>query len=250
VINAIRAMLWKEWTQLQSELFARDNLRGGILTTLFFVGAFGIFEPWQIGPGWIGSPIMLFSFVVLLPLAMVGTMIPDSFAGERERRTLEPLLATPLPDQAILLGKIGSAVGYSWGLTLVSMLLGLLTENLLYARSGLLLYPADLAIGTVGFGLLIALFTASAGVLASLHAPTVRQAQQSLGVVITLPLIVPAFFIGPFAPLEWKLALGHALTAMGTTQIVLAVAIILLILDIALVLVALARFRRTELLLD
>ena len=201
MINAIRAMLWKEWTQLQSELFARDNLRGGILTTLFFVGAFGIFEPWQIGPGWIGSPIMLFSFVVLLPLAMVGTMIPDSFAGERERRTLEPLLATPFPDQAILLGKIGSAVGYSWGLTLVSMLLGLLTENLLYARSGLLLYPADLAIGTVGFGLLVALFTASAGVLVSLHAPTVRQAQQSLGVVITLPLIVPAFFIGPFAPL-------------------------------------------------
>jgi len=61
---------------------------------------------------------------------------------------------------------------------------------------------------------------------------------------------VATFKIGFLTAIEWKLALGHALTAMGTTQIVLAVAIILLILDIALVLVALARFRRTELLLD
>ena len=151
---------------------------------------------------------------------------------------------------SILLGKIGSAVGYGWGLTLVSMMIGLLTTNLLYARGGLLLYPVELAIGTVGFSLLIALFTASAGVLVSLHAPTVWQAQQSLGVVILLPLLVPAFFIGPFSPPEWKSMLARALTAMGTTQIVLAVAVILLMLDIGLVLVALARFRRTELLLD
>ena len=185
-----------------------------------------------------------------MPLATVGTMIPDSFAGERERLTLEPLLATPLSDRAILFGKISAAVGYGWGITLISMGIGLLATNLIHAYTGWLLYPADVAIGTIGFSLLVSLFVASAGALVSLHAPTARQAQLSLGMIVMLPLVVPAFFIGPFSPLEWKLGLTQTLATIGMMKIALAMAAILVILDIALILVTLARFHRTQLLLN
>jgi ABC-2 type transport system permease protein len=250
MINDIRTMIWKEWSELQAMLLARDNLRGGILTLLLLIAAFSILEPWRIGPSWIGSPIMLFSFILLMPLTMVGTMIPDSFAGERERLTLEPLLATPLSDRAILFGKISAAVGYGWGITLINMVIGLLATNLIHAHNGVLLYPGDVAIGTIGFSLLVSLFVASAGALVSLHAPTARQAQLNLGMIIMLPLVVPAFFIGPFSPLEWKLGLTQTLATMGLMKSALAIAAILVILDIALVLVTLARFHRTQLLLD
>jgi len=250
MINDIRIMIWKEWLELQAMLFARDNLRGGILTLLLLIAAFSIFEPWRIGLSWIGSPIMLFSFILLMPLATVGTMIPDSFAGERERLTLEPLLATPLSDRAILFGKISAAVGYGWGVTLISMGIGLLATNLVHAYTGWLLYPADVAIGTIGFSLLVSLFVASAGALVSLRAPTVRQAQQSLGLIVMIPLVVPAFFIGPVSPLEWKLGLTQTLATIGMMKIALALAAILVILDIALILVTLARFHRTQLLLN
>lgn len=250
MINGIQAMIWKEWSELQTMLFARAHLRGGLFPVFLLIGAFSIFEPWRMGPSWLESPLMLYSCIVFMPLTMVGLMIPEAFAGERERRTLETLLTTPLSDGAILLGKISVAVGYGWGTTLLSMTIGLLTTNFLCAGHGWLLYPAEVAIGIIGFGLLVALFVASAGAFASLHAPTVRQAQQRLGLIIMLPLVIPAFFIGPFAPLEWKLGLTQALATMGLAQGVLALAILLVILDSALILVTLTRFRRTQLLLD
>lgn len=246
----MRAMLWKEWKQLQAELFARDHWRAGILPALLFVGAFGIFEPWRIGPSWMESPIMLFSFVALLPLTTVATVAPDSFAGERERHTLDTLLTTPLPNYALLIGKIGPAAGYGWTTTLVSMVLGLVTINLLYAQGEILLYSAGLTVGMLGVSLLIALFTATAGVLVSLHAPTVRHAQQSLGAIVLLPLLVPAFLVGPFAPQVWKTGLGQILQAMGAANFTLIFAVSLILLDGILIAITLVRFRRYQLFLD
>jgi ABC-type Na+ efflux pump permease subunit len=45
-------------------------------------------------------------FFLLIPLLMSGIITSDSFAGERERNTLEALLATPTRDWELLLGKI------------------------------------------------------------------------------------------------------------------------------------------------
>ena len=66
----------------------------------------------------------------LLPLLVVTTVASDSFAGEKERKTLEALLYTPSTDWELLLGKLLSAwlpaLGISWGgFVLYSMLANL-----------------------------------------------------------------------------------------------------------------------------
>ena len=53
----------------------------------------GIVTPLQMGSLWLTSPLML-AYWPLLSSGMVSTLIADAFAGERERHTLETLLAT------------------------------------------------------------------------------------------------------------------------------------------------------------
>ena len=56
-------------------------------------------------------------------------MIADSFAGERERHTLETLLASRLSDRAILFGKIAACIAYGWLMAMLCVLVGTITEN-------------------------------------------------------------------------------------------------------------------------
>jgi ABC-type Na+ efflux pump permease subunit len=63
--------------------------------------------------------VYLFSGFFLIVPVMVSTVIAaNSFAGEKERRTLEGLLYTPLTDAELILGKIAAsflpAVGFAW----------------------------------------------------------------------------------------------------------------------------------------
>lgn len=119
----IQMVMWKEWREIKAILFTRKNLlQGGIFPLFILLAAFSVYEPWHLGSSWIGSPIMLFSFILFFPLVVVGTMIPDSFAGERERHTLESLLTTPLPNYAILLGKIGIVVKCSARVVVIAFL--------------------------------------------------------------------------------------------------------------------------------
>lgn len=46
---------------------------------------------------------------LLVPILISSVIAADSFAGEKERRTLEPLLYTPLTDGELLLGKLLAA---------------------------------------------------------------------------------------------------------------------------------------------
>jgi len=244
-------VIWKEWREIKAILFTRKNLlQGGIFPLLILLAAFSVYEPWRLGPNWIGSPIMLFGFILFLPLMMVGMMIPDSFAGERERHTLESLLTTPLSNHAILLGKIGAVVGYGWGMTVFGMVIGLIATNLIHARDGYLLYPFEITIFTSVFSLLISLFAASAGALTSLHAPTIQEAQRQMGIIISIPLFPLAFLMGPFAPIAWKLKASQLLTTLGAMNLIFVIGYILIALSVALILLALIRFNRTQLPLD
>jgi ABC-2 type transport system permease protein len=238
-------VMWKEW----KELFApRFSLDGGTLSLLIFVGVLGVFLPLQVGRDWVESPKALV-FLVFLPTVMVTSVIADSFAGERERKTLETLLASRLSDRAILFGKVGAAVGYGWGLTLISLLLGLVTVNLAHGRGELLLYPPAIGLGIVGFSLLTAGLAAGAGALVSLRASTVRQAQQTLSLAIILLLFVPGFGVRAL-PAEWRARLVQALIAADVTKIVLIVVVVLTVLDIGLLAAAMARFQRARLILN
>ena len=238
-------VIWKEWKEI---FLQRGSLRGGAWNLLLMIGVFGVFLPLQTGRAWVESPMGLI-YWAWVPLFLVISVIADSFAGERERHTLETLLASRLSDRAILLGKVGAAVGYGWGLTMVAMLVGLVTVNLAHGHGELLLYPATVFLGIVVLSLLAAGLVAGAGVLVSLRASTVRQAAQTLSIAIMLLLFVPVFGVQAL-PVEWKVRLVQAVMGVDVEQIVLVAAAVLIVLDPGLLAVAMARFQRARLILD
>ena len=243
-LHDIGVMMWKEFKEL---LFQRGNMRGGWIGLLFFLAVFGVFLPLQSGPAWVRSPIGLVMWA-WVPFLLVSSMVADSFAGERERHTLETLLASRLSDRSILLGKLVTAVAYGWGLALISVLLGLVTVNLAYAQGALLLYPPDIALGIAALSFLIALLSSGIGVLISLRAATVRQAQQTLS-ILNLLIFIPIFLL-PLLPEEWQLRLTQILLQANARQITLAVMALLAVIDAFLVMATMRRFQRARLILD
>ncbi len=242
----VRTVIWKEWKEL---LTLRGSTRSGLMGLMVSVGIFGILLPIQLGPELVRSPNLLI-FWAWVPLFLVITVIADAFAGERERHTLETLLASRLSDRAILLGKIGAAVLYGWGLTLVSLVLGLVTVNIMNGvqgwTSGPVLFPPMTFLGVIGASFLAAWMAAGAGVLVSLRAATVRQAQQSLSIGVMVLLFGSIYGLSALpAPIQQRL-LAFVLT-LGTGGLFLLAGGILLAINLILLSAALARFRRDKL---
>lgn len=245
MIADIWAVIWKEWREL---LFQRGSWRAITLSLLPSVVLFGIILPSQLGQFWVESllPLGLWGWLPLLPVTAV---IADAFAGERERHTLETLLASPLSEQAILFGKVAAVVGYAWVLTLIILLVGLVTVNFVYGNGKLLFYPATITLGGMVLSLLTATLAASIGVLVSLRAATVRQAAQQLVFASIALTWLPMFGLG-LLPNEWQASLLKSVMSGNATQIFLMIVIVLVVIDVGLLLVAMARFQRSRLILD
>ncbi|MCL6429821.1 MAG: ABC transporter permease [Anaerolineae bacterium] len=245
MIPDVLTIMWKEWKEV---LLQRSGMRRGWLNVLLMVAVFGVFLPLQAGAAWVTSPVVLGSWA-WVPIMLVTNIIADSFAGERERHTLETLLASRLPDTAILLGKMLAGVAYAWGVTLASLILGVITVNLAHWEGRLVMYPPHLIVGGVGISLLTAALAAGVGVLVSLRASTVRQAQQTLGMATLLVVWVPILAMGVL-PASWQQAIGRGLQAADSTGALLGAMVALAAVDVVLVAAARARFRRARLILD
>jgi ABC-2 type transport system permease protein len=125
----------------------------------------------------------------------------------------------------------------------------LITVNVVHGQGELLLYPPAVGLGIILLSFLGAGLAASAGVLVSLRAATVRQAQQSLNLAVMLLLFVPIFGLQAL-PAEWQARLLGALQTANVAAVMAVVILILLVLDAFLFVAALARFQRTRLILD
>lgn len=235
------AVAWKEWR----ELLGQRGLRGkqGIV---LLVAVFGIVLPLMNGPVWITSPLIAIAWS-WMPMFLVTTVIADAFAGERERHTLETLLASRLSDGAILFGKMGAAIGYGGAVTAASLILGLVAVNLANPRGGLLLYTAPVVLMMCVLGLLGAVFVAAVGVLISLRSATVRQAQQTLGGAIIVLLLVP-MLAARWLPAAWKHSLSSS--AVSPTQLAILGLLAFVMLDAGVVALTIFRFRRARLIAE
>ncbi len=192
----VQTVVWKEWAE-----FVRQ--RSTVVSMLFFLAVFGVFLPLQHGRGWMASSAPLIN-AVIFPIMLVMGVVADAFAGEKERHTLETLLASRLSDRAILFGKYVAVVVYSWGLTTASLLVAALVLN--RPRGGGFdptFYQARTFMAAMTFSLLGSATAASVGVLVSLRASTVRQAAQILSVGL-MAFFFAAFTIGAMLPSEWK----------------------------------------------
>lgn len=232
------------WTVIHKELRDVTAAIGlsalSILMIACGLGIGGALLARLLGWAWLASPFLPLLWL-LLPIPLVIVAVAESFAGERERRTLETLLATRLATQSILLGKIIAATLFGWLVSVFVLVTCALTLNLTDATP--IFQPTTVLSVTaiVGLGFLVALFTACIGALISQNAANVRQARTNHSLVVLLILLGVALLTTLFAQIRPDLA--H-LTAI----VPLAAAIILLVADLGLYTAAAMRFSRARLL--
>jgi len=244
MVADIITVAWKEFREILTfgDTRGRSKFSLGILILIF-----GIVIPLQNGQDWVKSPISIMVWG-WMPFLWVSGIVADLFAGERERHTLEALLATRLSDQAILFGKLLAALTYGFTLTWVIMLVSLVTINIVFRGQGLLFLPLEMALGALVFSFLISGLSASIGVLVSLRAGSVRQAQQMMSagmLVLFLPIMLIQFF-----PKAWLVSVGNMLENVQPVQVAIWVAAVLLVVQLVLIAIAKRLFQRSKLILD
>jgi ABC-2 type transport system permease protein len=246
MITDILTIIQKEMKEM---LLQRGSRRGGIFNLLLMAGVFGIFIPLQSAREWFDSPLyqIIWSWV---PVFMTTWMVADAVAGERERHTLETLLASRLSDRAIYLGKLGAAVLYGFALALASLLLAAVTVNVMRASTdGLRFYAPGFFAGLLAFNVLACGLLAGLGVLVSLRAATARQAYQRLSIALMAVWLLPMLGL-QFLPSAWTAGLTSFMMTADFVGILSLVCLVLLVVDAGLVAAGLARFKRTRLLIE
>ena len=228
----------KEWLHGQ-------DIRTTLFQFVFLVGVFGVLVPLR-STGELSRFLPL--VIAFLPVFLVSNFIADSFAGERERGTLETLLATPLPDYAIFVGKVLAGVTYAWGYTLLVLVASLVTSGLV---RGVMLAPFTILTTLVG-ALLMAALIGTFGALVSIRARSVRSAQQMLGLPLMALFLGIGFGVPALARIlsrTWLVQLApllHQVTGRAAIGLTL---LLLVLIDGGLLAIALHRFQRSRLIL-
>lgn len=239
MIRDLWAVLTKEWLELRSA----DSAWVTFSTLAVFLAIVGCFLPWQLGRVWLEGPwvALLWAWI---PMFLVTTVTADSVAGERERHSLETLLATRLSDASILWGKWLAAVLWVWFAMAACLPIGVITVNLTVPGAPLVPPPGQvaglLAVAFAGSGL-----GAAAGILVSLRAASVRHAQQVLAIAVLVFALLPVAIVR-FLPPDWVGTAIEALAYGSPAPVAWTVAGGLALIALPLLLVARSRFRRGE----
>jgi ABC-2 type transport system permease protein len=137
------------------------------------------------------ATVVFAPFTLLVPLLVSSIISSDSFAGEKERKTIEALLATPLSDTELLVGKILvaliPALTATWGAAAIYIVL---TDLLDYPLFGYFILPNLLWIAML-LGLAPAFAIAAIGlsVIISSRVSGAREAQQLSGILV-IPIVI------------------------------------------------------------
>lgn len=134
-------------------------------------------------------------FYLLMPVVLAASAAALALVREKEQRTLEPILATPLRDRDLLLAKLFASVGpamlVAWGTALVGMLAGLVGAWL-RLRTLILPTPGNL-VGLLLLSPALTVLAALAGLRVSARFTDVPGAMQFTGlVVVPFTLVIVA----------------------------------------------------------
>lgn len=237
-MSDIWTIIWKEW---RDSIFPGGRME--YFRSLVFIAFLGVILPLIDRQGWLTLSTAMVFASVLFPYFYILNYIGDTFAGERERHTLETLLASRIPDRAILWGKVIATVSFIWGMTAIASLLGLVVVNLTKGSGPLMSYaPVSGWFAVLIASLLACLLAASGGTLVSLHSATTRQAQQTL-LLGSLALFVVIYLVVRVLPPQ--LFLG-----MSSSETFLIAMLVMAILDAILLGISRVSFRRSRLILN
>jgi len=236
-MSDILTMVWKE----SKDVLFQGGWRS-LIRPLIVVGIMGIYLPLQLGLRWVDLTPLGMLLLLWIPFFLIISFIGDVIAGERERHTLETLLASRMPDRAILLGKVVAIVLYAWGMSVLSLLLGLVLVDLFRTQGNWMFYPLDLFVDALVLSLLVSVLGASAGVLVSLRVSTVRQAQQILSVG-TIVFVFGIVFVLKAIP-------ANVFSSLTYAQFLLITMAFIAVLDAILLGLSLVSFQRSRLILS
>lgn len=159
-----------------------------------------------------GMLVMIMLPYVLMITAFTGGMhlAIDSTAGEKERKSLEPLLINPVPRWQIMLGKMSATATYAFA----SLVLTLLAFRVAFPLLPTGALGVDLSIGAEALGGIlltvapvVVLAAAMLTTLAAL-AKSLREAQSYMGLVFMIPMIPSLIFmVNPMKPETWMMAI-------------------------------------------
>jgi len=245
MINDMLTIIQKD---LKEILSARGTRKSSLIYLGIVVALIGIFMPLQSGRLWLTEPVLALVWS-WFPVFLMISMVTDSIAGERERNTLETLLASRLSDRAILFGKITAAVIYGWSISVIGNLLAVATVNFQFPEGGFQFYALDHFLVLLFLPLAIGILMSSVGVLVSLNAPTARAAYQKLSFVMLGVWFLPMIFMN-FAPDSVQIQLNQLLTGVDLLQIVGMGIVLIFVIDFVVIQIAMQKFKRTRLILD
>ena len=247
MIADILTLIWKERKALLRPQGGR--FQSGMMWLMPVM--LSILLPLQIGEKFLSTPfVLILTFIV--PIVIIAVTIPNSFAGERERHTLETLLASRLPDRTILFGKLVVPVVFAWTVLGIAHILALAIFNTAHWNGSLQFHPPTLLLGIIGLGLMLPLVAAEVGVFISLRAATVQSATQALFMVLFLPIIVlqivGAVVIGTGQ--DRIQGILDTLETLNWTVVLILLLAGLLIATVLLLTAVTARFQRARLILN
>lgn len=128
-----------------------------------------------------------------MPIVTASVIAADSFAGEKERKTSEALLATPLSINELLLGKIIASFIPTILLTLaVFGVYGYIINHLSVQTYGVAILPTLPWLLMLAVSPFLALATISVVILVSSHVKGIKEAQQ-ISTLLVLPILVMPF---------------------------------------------------------
>jgi ABC-2 type transport system permease protein len=244
MIADLQTMFWKEWRSLVGGRARRQLLLTGGMLSIW-----AVWFPIQMGgQDFVNDPVMMGILAITMPMVVAGITVPDAIAGERERHTLATLLASRLPDRAILYGKLGFGVGLAWAAAPLMMAVGLIVANVVALGEAPLFYDLPVLLGTLTLGLLVAVLTGAIGIFVSLRASTAQEAQQITLLGLMVPFMLGGF--GAMALMSNRQLAGDFIDFLGSSQAWLLMAgilVALLVIDVGLVVAADRRFRRSRL---
>ncbi len=176
-------------------------------------------------------------FFLIIPLMASSVISSDSFAGEKERKTIEALLATPISDGELFLGKMLVSFIPSMIVTVVSFAVYTAVFDVMSYGifNGMLLLPTvDWVLLIFGLAPTVALASIGLTVMVSAKVKGFREAQQ-----ISAVLLVPVL----------ALVVGQATGAIiFGPMVILALVGVFVLVDFAVFRIGVRLFRREEIL--
>ncbi len=133
-------------------------------------------------------------FILLLPFFLASNIVTDSVVGERERKTFEVLLMTPISSSMVMLGKTMPILVFSIVQSIVWIVLLNLLKVPIYNPVLIIILLFFLGLGFIGVGILLSMFVDST-----------KEANSAITIVLVfatfllfMPLFIKASYFAPF----------------------------------------------------